>query len=400
MKKPDLLWQNDQTPASRHLGDIYSSPDDGILESHHVFLKDGRSGPAGPITKPWYHRPTPLSKGHHIAIIGGGIAGLTTGLALQNIGYRVTVYERDSIPMNQASGNPAGILDPYISKGDGADAVFYQAALNHALDYFQGLDPEVFLTQGLTKFSGKDQLHFPDCGAISPPKIREVLAAKLHIECGRDITPAAAFESADAVVICGGPASHHFTETNFLPLDPIRGQITLLDADNYTDPPAHVLCGKGYLIPPIDNVMVTGASFVRGDTGTDIRQEDHRENLKNAEMLWPGISRRTVIGGRSAIRAYSPDHLPLCGAVPDFARYESEYSLLKHGPKHKQFEIAPYHENLYMIAGLGSRGFMSAPLLSQIMAALISGEPLPVPEAIYESLHPARFQIRKLIKGK
>lgn len=106
------------------------------------------------------------------------------------------------------------------------------------------------------------------------------------------------------------------------------------------------------------------------------------------------------MGGRCAIRAYSPDHLPICGPVPDFAKYQTAYKMLKHGPKHQPFDPAPYQSNLYVITGLGARGFMAAPLLGDIMSALISGEPLPVPASVYQSLHPGRFLIRKLIKGK
>lgn len=302
--------------------------------------------------------------------------------------------------MNQASGNPAGILDPTLNMGNGPDAVFYRAALTHALDFFHRLDPKIFLTRGLIKYSGDKQLDFPQCGAISPPRIREILAAKLTINNDVDIKHLAECDHADAIIICGGPTSRQFPETNQLALDPVRGQITLLDATDYADPPTQVLCGKGYLIPPVDNIMVTGASFCRGDTDTDIREIDHQENLKNAELLWPGISSREVIGGRCAIRAYSPDHLPLCGPVPNYQKYHTAFEMLKHGPRHKNFPPAPYHPNLYMVSGLGARGFMAAPLLGDILSALISGEPLPVPRSVYESLHPARFLIRELIKGK
>lgn len=353
---------------------------------------------------PWYHRPAPLPRGSRIAVIGGGIAGLTAGLTLQNNGYRVTIYDRDQTPMNQASGNPVGILDPCLDKGDGAAAIFYRTALIHALDTYRALDPDIFLIRGLTKFIGEDQRHFPDCGAISPPKIKQALSLRLNIKSRMNISHFKDCGPAHAVIICGGPASDHFPETNQLPLAPVRGQITFLDADKYPTPPVSVLCGKGYLVPPLHlngkTVMVTGASFGRGDSRTDMREEDHQENLKNAGILWPGISSRSVTGGRCAVRAHSPDHLPFCGPVPHMAKYKTAYEMLKHGPRHRDFEPAPYHQNLYMIAGLGARGFMTAPLLAHIMSALISGEPLPVPKTVYESLHPARFLIRKLIKGK
>ncbi|MBL4613172.1 MAG: bifunctional tRNA (5-methylaminomethyl-2-thiouridine)(34)-methyltransferase MnmD/FAD-dependent 5-carboxymethylaminomethyl-2-thiouridine(34) oxidoreductase MnmC [Emcibacter sp.] len=398
-------------------------------------LKGVFSGPDStsgtPREKPWFHRPPPLARGSHIAIIGGGIAGLTTGLALQNNGYRVTIYEQDATPMNRASGNPAGILDPTLNKGETGG--FYRSALFHALAYYQSLDPEILPIRGLTKIPAdpseqqkftnlleqdiypKDfmlaradgALHFPECGVLSPPIIRENLRRKLTIKSGikiTSLTQVSADDPADAIIICAGPQTVNFPETHALPLDPIRGQITLLDAETCSNPPPDVLCGKGYLIPPFwqdgKKIIVTGASFGRNDSRTDIRPADHEENMQNARALWPDMKDTAIIGGRCALRAYSPDHLPLCGPLPDDTRYREAYASLKHGPKHMDFDTAPYQENLYILSGLGARGFMTAPLLGDIMAALISGDPLPVPDKFYHSLHPARFQIRDLIKGR
>ncbi len=362
------------------------------------------NGTSASYEKPWFNPPHPLKKGCSIAIIGAGIAGMLTGLALQKAGYMVTLYDREDTPMSKASGNPVGIIDPYLNQGDGTDATFYRMALDHALEFYQSLDPEIFHSLGLTKFKGKDKIHFPDCGAISPPRIRDILSRCLTIKSGINIENLTDCDKADAIIICSGPACLQYPETNSLPLEPVRGQITLLEAGQFALPPKEVLCGKGYLIPPVnlndETIMVTGATFSRGDTDTDIREEDHQENLKNAETLWPNISQQPVKAGRCAIRAYSPDHLPLCGPIAHIAKYQSAYKMLKHGPKHQDFIPAPYHPNLYVLSGLGSRGFLAAPLLAEIISVLISGEPLPVPRSVYEGLHPARFQVRNIIKGK
>jgi len=408
--------------------------------------------------KPWFQSPPPLANGRSIAIIGGGIAGLTTGLALQKQGYQVTIFDRGLGPMAQASGNPAAILEPYLTVGDTTEADFYRSALCQALDYYIAIDPEVFLSRGLTKFAKTPSeqhkfakillqghlpeelraenfatkalgvtenlnvsetsvsgLHFPTLGAISPPKIREILAQKLTIESQKNITHiihdqqwqlyqrGKICHAADSVVICGGPQSHHFSETTPLPLAVIRGQITLLDGEDYPAAPHDILCGQGYVIPPFmrqgSKIMIIGASF--GPEGTDIslRAEDDQENMKNAEILWPGISQRTITGRRCSLRAYSPDHLPICGPVPDFTKYSTAYAALRHGPKHQAFPPASYQPNLYMVTGLGARGFLTAPLLSNMITALIAGTPLPAAPHVAEMLHPGRFMIRALIKG-
>ncbi|PCI33525.1 MAG: hypothetical protein COB54_04295 [Alphaproteobacteria bacterium] len=392
-------------------------------------------------TRPWYRRPSPLTKGCHIALIGGGIAGLCTALALQKAGYRVTVFDREPHPMAQASGNPVGILDPYLVLGQGADGAFYHQALIHALAFYAALDPDIMVTQGLTKFpvsppdkqkfqkiiaqetwpqdfmraAPEGRLDFPICGALSPPKIRDILSDRLSIRCGITISQLdhdrhwtltdsdqTQYE-ADAIIICGGPASRHFVQTQHLPLEPVRGQITYLDPEKMADVPSQVLCGRGYLIPPVEvedrMIMITGASFDRKEISLDIRDSDHQENMANAASLWPLVEGQTIIGGRCALRAYSPDHLPLCGPLPDAGQYQTAYNQLKHGPRHQEFDPAPYQPGLYMVSGLGARGFMSAPLLGDMMSSLISGAPLPLSTPLYESLHPARFLIRNLIRG-
>ncbi len=360
-----------------------------------------------------------MDKGSSIAIIGGGIAGLTTGLVLQERGYHVTIFERDHTPMNRASGNPAGILDPSLTNRESLEGQFYHTAMSRALDFYSSLGQQIFLSRGLLKFardSSDDTLCFPDLGVISPPKIRDILAKKLRIRNNINIThfthtqkwhlfagdkPQA---TADAIVICGGPLARDSSFANHLPLEAVRGQITYLNAEKNDNLPRKALCGKGYLTPPFDMnggaTIVSGASFSRNDTDLSLRGDDHRENLENAEILWPGISKREITGGRCAIRAYSPDHMPICGPVADQEQYQAAYEMLKHGPKHQNFIPAPYVPNFYAVTGLGARGFLSAPLLGNLITALICGDPLPVTQAVYESLHPARFLIRALKKEK
>ncbi|MCF6196640.1 MAG: FAD-dependent 5-carboxymethylaminomethyl-2-thiouridine(34) oxidoreductase MnmC [Emcibacter sp.] len=383
---------------SAHGFEMQKSPGFGKKREN---LRGCYTGPTALDPKPWFNRPAPLAKDKKIALIGGGIAGMTTGLALQKRGYQVIIYEQDGQPMNRASGNPAGIIDPYLGGGPGG--LFYRTALSHALDYYRALGPDIFLHKGLIKFPEQAApIHFPDCGAISPPAIRTALSRALTIKTGGQITNISGL--ADMVIICGGPDSLTFPETKGLPLDPVRGQITLLNGEGCLTPPDRVLCGKGYLIPPVkinDKItLLTGASFHRGDSATDIRDSDHEENLNNARALWADVGDLAITGGRSAVRAHSPDHLPLCGPLPDVAAYITSYEMLKHGPKHRDFPPAPLLKNRYILSGLGARGFMTAPLMAEIITALISGDALPVPRRLYESLHPARFLIRRLIKGR
>ncbi|MGI3027416.1 hypothetical protein ACRTC8_22335, partial [Vibrio cholerae] len=55
---------------------------------------------------------------------------------------------------------------------------------------------------------------------------------------------------------------------------------------------------------------------------------------------------------------------------------------------------------LYGLIGLGSRGLSSAPLLAEVLASIICGDPLPLPVDVLETLHPSRMWVRRLRKGK
>ncbi|NEX95089.1 FAD-dependent cmnm(5)s(2)U34 oxidoreductase, partial [Caulobacter sp. 17J65-9] len=60
----------------------------------------------------------------------------------------------------------------------------------------------------------------------------------------------------------------------------------------------------------------------------------------------------------------TPDRLPLCGAVG---------------------------EGLFVLGGLGSRGFAAAPLLAEHVAALACGAPSPLPADLAARLEASRF---------
>ena len=59
-----------------------------------------------------------------------------------------------------------------------------------------------------------------------------------------------------------------------------------------------------------------------------------------------------------------------------------------------------YHRNLFINIGHGSRGLSYTPLAAEVLASVITGEPLPIDEQLYRQIHPARFIIRDLIRNK
>jgi tRNA 5-methylaminomethyl-2-thiouridine biosynthesis bifunctional protein len=76
------------------------------------------------------------------------------------------------------------------------------------------------------------------------------------------------------------------------------------------------------------------------------------------------------------VRATTSDYLPIGGPAPGAA------------------------PGLYVLTGLGSRGFTLAPLLAEHVAALALGVPSPLPAAVTTLIDPSRFARRALKRGR
>jgi tRNA 5-methylaminomethyl-2-thiouridine biosynthesis bifunctional protein len=133
-----------------------------------------------------------------------------------------------------------------------------------------------------------------------------------------------------------------------------------------------VLCYSGYLTPAHEGVHCLGASFIRHDTSPEPRLGERQENLQKLGESLPECHWHQELAvadeSRVSIRATLRDHLPLAGRLDR--------------------ENTP---PLWLLAGLGSRGLCSAPLLGELLASELCNEPLPLPVPLLDALHPSRF---------
>ncbi len=149
-----------------------------------------------------------------------------------------------------------------------------------------------------------------------------------------------------------------------MPLAPLRGQVSF--AAIHAPPP---MIGASYAIPTREGVLV-GATHDRGDASLEVRAQDHLRNLERLATSAPALARRlgaATLSGRASVRAVTPDFMPLAGEA----------------------------EGLFILAGLGSRGFCTAPLLAEHVVSLALGEPSPLPAALTALVRPDRFIMRR-----
>ena len=145
-----------------------------------------------------------------------------------------------------------------------------------------------------------------------------------------------------------------------------------------------------------------GATFKPGQDSIDVNVPEHEENLAQLEHWLPDIATVSAasLQGRAALRAVTPDRMPLVGAVVDVERFKNTYADLQKGKSASQYSPAPCYAGLYVNVGHGARGLTSCFLSADLIAAQLNNELLPISRRVQYALNPARFMVRALKKGQ
>ncbi|WP_436970324.1 bifunctional tRNA (5-methylaminomethyl-2-thiouridine)(34)-methyltransferase MnmD/FAD-dependent 5-carboxymethylaminomethyl-2-thiouridine(34) oxidoreductase MnmC [Microbulbifer spongiae] len=407
---------------------------------------------------PWYLPPEMPKWPQTAAVIGAGISGATVARALAERGVRVRVFEQGATPGSGGSGNGQGILYAKLSPKPSPNGDFNLHALLFAQRYYRNRCAQVVHLNGLLQLAQTDRerrlqqqvaetlakhnnqtlahavtpaeasalagvnlavsgLYFPQAGWLEPQKVCAALLQHDNIElyCDTSIEHLEQCNSgwclytvektfkANAVILCGARDICRFPQSAPLPLNPIRGQVSVAKATATSRQLKVALCSEGYITPEHRGSQSFGASFKLRETAINLRDSEHRVNLETLAALLPQLSKdfsSQALSGRAALRAATPDYLPVAGPVPNWTSLDTTYAGLRKNRKQLIQQTAQYQRNLYVMGGLGSRGFTYAPLAAEVLTAWLLGETLPVNARLARALHPARFAIRNLGKNR
>jgi len=362
-----------------------------------------------------------------LAVIGGGIAGAAMARAARAAcaegGLEVVVFDDGQAP---ASGNPAALVTPALDAGGGRRAALPAQAFARAVALYADLEtqqPGAIIARGALKLSvaprdgerhaavaaqdlfepgamvvvdaadaaarlgepAPDALSMADALVVEPARIiaawrGEAVAARVERLAHEDgahedgawrlyDAQNRLLDTVDAVVLAGGADQARLWPA--APLRPVRGQAS------WTDHPLSAPVAFGGYAIPTRGGMLFGATHDRDTFDTDARETDDRRNLEALAKGLPVLAARLAarladapLQGRAAVRATTADHVALAGAVPD----------------------AP--SGLFVLGGLGGRGFCLAPLLAEHLAARILALPSPLPRTLSALVEPARFSSR------
>jgi tRNA 5-methylaminomethyl-2-thiouridine biosynthesis bifunctional protein len=322
------------------------------------------------------------------------------------------LIDTHATPATEASGNPAAAFMPYFTADWSSRGQFYASAFSYSQAFYGkapltggllldstptraqhhakliaklGVGEEVLRAVNASEashiagvplpFGG---LYAPLGGSVSMADTAKALLAKhaSHItyrqasvhhvrkqgECWQllDEVGAVIAESTSLILACGVGALKLLPE---LPLEAVRGQLSLMAENDISQRLKTVLNFDGYLTPAQNGLHVLGSSYQRHDRCSDIRHTDALAVQEKLRCL-PVFDALTATHHWAAVRVASRDRMPLIGE---------------------------YHEGLYLSLAHGSRGSLSCPFAGEILASTLCDEPLPLPHKVVEAVSPKRF---------
>ncbi|MGD9979298.1 MAG: FAD-dependent 5-carboxymethylaminomethyl-2-thiouridine(34) oxidoreductase MnmC [Hyphomonadaceae bacterium] len=363
-----------------------------------------------------------------VAVLGAGIAGASVADALARRGVEVIALEAARELGAGASGNPAALVMPRLDRG-GVLSEVHLAAYLHAVATYEALD--VFDRCGVEQRAQLGHEAALSDLLADPPLPPDWLSglgngAALHARAGlvrphaaigrmlegatliceapvQRLDPDAngwlmraqdgrAMLRADAVVLACGAALTTFEPTSFLPITRSHGQVEWGRAT----PPAHAIT-RGSYMAPFDGGILFGATFDKG--GPPVADDARERNLAALRELEPAIAAsvdQASLQSRASDRATTPDRAPIAGLLPDAKAWLTQRAGLAHGRTIESSAPPPAHAGVYVIGGLGARGFTLAPLLGEVLAGEMCGEPALLSQFARDAIHPARFLHRAL----
>ncbi|MFP6557438.1 bifunctional tRNA (5-methylaminomethyl-2-thiouridine)(34)-methyltransferase MnmD/FAD-dependent 5-carboxymethylaminomethyl-2-thiouridine(34) oxidoreductase MnmC [Paraburkholderia sp. B3] len=405
-----------------------------------------------------YEPPLPAAvRERHAVVIGAGLAGCALVERLAARGWRVTLVERRAAPAREASGNPAGVFHPLISRDDSSASRITRAGFLYALQRWAALDAAgegpVRSNSGLLHLATDDESRavaaalgsfgypneyahavsrqeaariagielaydgwfYPLGGAIDPASLcRAQCAAAGTLLDARFGTNAARVErtangwdvfdetgaliaQAEVVIFANAHDAARAATLDYAPTRLVRGQLTLV-APSPIAPLRVPVIGDGYAVPLANDVTLAGATYEVDDAGTELRAAGHVENLERVARMLPGLDAALASGRAGELDGRTAFRCVTSDRLPMIGQLGDEAEARRSAERLAgawPLDL-PRVPGLYGAFAYGSRGLVWSALGAELIASQLEGEPWPLERELAEQLDPARFLQRAL----
>jgi tRNA 5-methylaminomethyl-2-thiouridine biosynthesis bifunctional protein len=409
-----------------------------------------------------YEPPVSLAlEERHAVVIGAGLAGCAAIERLTARGWRVTSLERHASVAQDASGNPAGVFHPMISRDDSVASRITRAGFLYALRRWAALERfghrPLRGAQGLLQIAADDDearaisdaiaafgypsdyvrpvsaadaqtlagtplprggWFFPQGGWIDPASLCAaqfaaaggLLERRFGVEVGRLArsgdqwtvfdTSGQVVVRAPVVIVASAHDAARIAGLQHAPTRSIRGQLTLLPAGTAPTLALPVI-GEGYALPLANGVTLAGATYELDDPDTSLRADGHLENIERVAQMLPAFSSVVDTARSTELAGRVAFRCVTSDRMPMIGQLADEAQAAHDAQRLRgawPLDL-PRAEGLYGAFAYGSRGLVWAALGAELIASQIEGEPWPLERDLAEDIDPARFLLRALRQG-
>lgn len=390
-----------------------------------------------------------LPIGASVAVIGAGIAGATVAAELASAGMLVTIFEAMPEPAMMASGNLAGNCLPVVDRGNTPYNQWYWQAWRLAYHWWEAQEDRGQLGDLSGAFKWSTNVHkqatwqkwvealaepdiaqwhnplvespdtsgvwFRQGGYLVPKQVvRRLLShPNIHLVVNTSVSGLQQQGNAwqllfaqgapavfDAVVVAAGADAIRLLPEWAPFLQRNKGQVTHLNAQDWQSPLSTVLSYGGYATPAVNGVSCVGATF-EGDAPLGLTDAGQQHNVAMLRSVLPNVlsAHAQPIGGHSAYRVMTSDHLPLVGQAVSVDAYQARIQACALHPDTCPDATDLLEPNLWLSLGQGARGLTSSFLSAALLRAQMMGHESPITEKLKHAVHPARVIFRQLAQN-
>lgn len=444
-------------------GDVKRALDQNGFEYHKVegfsskrTMLTGRFAPRWRVRR--YDPPQPMAlTERHAMVIGAGLAGCAIVERLAARGWRTTLIERNAEPAREASGNPAGVFHPLISRDDSSASRITRASFLYALRNWAALEAAGHVPSrghdGLLHLATDDETRavaaalpsfgypsdyavpvshddaqriagvavsgggwfYPQGGWIEPASLcraqcaaaGERLDARFGVRVerlerrGDDWIAldenAREIARAPVVIFANASDATRVASLAFAPTRIVRGQLTLVAHSPLANLRVPVI-GDGYAIPRAGAITLTGATYEVDDADPALRSPGHVENVERVARMLPALAATAEANPQQDYTGRVAFRCVTSDRLPMLGQLADENTAIR---DKEQLRGAwpldlPRAHGLYGAFAFGSRGLVWSALGAELIASQLEGEPWPLERELADHVDPARFLQRAL----
>ncbi|WP_457596555.1 NAD(P)/FAD-dependent oxidoreductase [Hydrogenimonas sp.] len=359
-------------------------------------------------------------------VVGAGIAGICAAWWLKKAGFSVCLVDKKGV-LAGASGAAGAFLSPRLGRGGPLQRVTNDA-YRFALHFYATHTPQAFNQKGLLRLPKDEKdaraferyrpfidIHyddvnperyghvaseylsmggyfFPDAAFVDPRSVAHALLEGIDTRFGTQQFPIyrrGVWEvgklKADVVVLATGAAPWPVA-LPWLHIGGVWGERCDLFSDAEIPVTLHQ---KLSVSANVEGLVRIGATHVRNDSRSEIERVN--QLLVDAIAIVPGLKDQRIARILAGHRASVADHLPVVGQAGDMDATGKRFRGAPPKRIRPEERAVAKIPGLYLLNGLGGRGFVFAPMMGDILARTITGGTHPAPH-----LSPDRFLLRHL----